>query len=703
MTRLASSGLLLSLLLPAPARAGELFFHSSAAFDSGFTDQANAVITDSAGNVFVAGVANGSFRLVKYDKRLNQLATRSFDSGAIETARAVAVDASGNVILAGDNASRMLVVKYDASLAFVSSRTYQASGSSEDKAYAVAVDPLGNIYVAGQSLFGLEWDITVAKLTPGLVLLASDRYPNPGGDFDSALGIAVAPSGDVYLAGQQAGANFDFIILKYASGLTGRVVQTLGLPGRQDQALAVAVSSAGTVYVTGQTSPDGSVFDVLTASYEADLTYISSVTFGLGTSTNSDSGRGIAVDHQGNLLVAGDTNAGKNQLLVAKYSPSLVLLASGTRTNGASDVGYAVAVDSAGNPFIAGTTDTGASLDFSIVRFIGPPQIEGVPRVDQGEGFGINGLDQQRTITGDNFVSGSSLTFSQPGLGVRGTFVTNPGELLFNIDVATWVPLGFYDLTITNPDGSSTTRKSALEVIFERTFDSTLLQITTAAIPSGILQLDIPAGTFGANYTLRISTPSSIPDPDPFLTSGIYFEATAAPGPLPNQEILVTVGYRDQDIIGKVETGTLGLNYYDPVLGWQNISTANEPFPGGGFLRAPISHFSMYGVLSGRSSGTGKPLIIYPNPYKPGSSGPFGDPAEGRYVVFSNLPRIFALRLYNVLGEEVFETSGDSVGGKFLWSTNDRNGRPVGSGVYWAIAYDQEGKKLSRGKFSIIR
>ena len=112
---------------------------------------ANALAVDASGNLFVAGSVeeqSGSQRIraIKTDWQGNVLA--SFDFGGSAFVTGAAVDPSGNLVIVGvtysPNAQTGFVTK------LVSQLTRMlASKQIDGSANAVAVDPAGNIYVAG--------------------------------------------------------------------------------------------------------------------------------------------------------------------------------------------------------------------------------------------------------------------------------------------------------------------------------------------------------------------------------------------------------------------------------------------------------------------------------------------------------------------------------------------------------------------------
>lgn len=148
-------------------------------------------------------------------------------------------------------------VALDRTLGWMTSFNNAVNG--DDVAQAVALDPAGNIYVAGWSRYShvtTAADILVMKYDPnGNVLWSRTNGSYPGGE-DYAFGIATAPDGSVYVAGSvsNTGGASDGWLRKYDA--LGTVVWTMAYtsPSLGDEAVfyAVAVDPvSGSVFVAG--------------------------------------------------------------------------------------------------------------------------------------------------------------------------------------------------------------------------------------------------------------------------------------------------------------------------------------------------------------------------------------------------------------------------------------------------------------------
>jgi hypothetical protein len=253
--------------------------------------------------------------------------TRQFGTGEVDMGGRVAVDADGRVFVVGFVGGDLAGVSAGGLDAFV--RKYDANGqvlwtrqfgtSADEGAAGVAVDPTGNVYVTG-------WT-----------------------------------AGD--LAGSGAGG-LDAVVRKFDAA--GEVIWTrqFGTAG-DDQGIGIAVDAAGHALMTGITTgglvgANAGDLDVFVRKYDADGEVLWTRQFGTGS---SDYVYAIAVDAAGHAVVAGSVYgslaaswAGEADAFVRKYDADGGEL--WTRQFGTSgfDEAFGVAVDGAGHVHVAGGT-----------------------------------------------------------------------------------------------------------------------------------------------------------------------------------------------------------------------------------------------------------------------------------------------------------------------------------------------------------
>ncbi len=344
------------------------------------------IATDPHGNIYVAGETDsarfgGSGRrnsrdafVAKLDPSGSSLLYVTYlGGGDYDSANGIAVDASGNAFIAGvtrsidfpvtagsfsvSNSGRedAFVTKLDSSGRIVYSTYLGSSGS--DAAYGIAVDGLGNAFVAGQTFSagfrvlgggfqsptrGGTSDCFVAKLNPSGSGLAYSAVLG-GKDLDACSGIAIDAQGNAYVTGTTYSADFPvvpggaqtsfgggtdaFVTKLDPSGATLVYSTFLGGTG-PDFATSIAVDSSGAAYVAGTTASvnfpvtatalqraAAGNFDAFAAKVTPDgKAFAYSTLFG---GLSADTAMAISVDDAGRAIIAGQTNSPDLPLLGA--------------------------------------------------------------------------------------------------------------------------------------------------------------------------------------------------------------------------------------------------------------------------------------------------------------------------------------------------------------------------------------------------
>ncbi|MEK7750791.1 MAG: SBBP repeat-containing protein, partial [Acidobacteriota bacterium] len=194
-------------------------------FGSTSSDRAQGVAVDSAGNVFVAGAAQGPLPgqvslgssdgfVRKYDSNGNELWTRQFGSSTVDDASAVAVDPSGGVTVVGRTYGALpgqvnpgdndvFVIKFNADGTQFWIR--QFGTTNYDEARGVSIDSTGAIIIGGttrgilpgQPSFGNN-DVFVRKYDPVGTEIWTTQFGT--GYSDNLLALSADPSGNIYTA-----------------------------------------------------------------------------------------------------------------------------------------------------------------------------------------------------------------------------------------------------------------------------------------------------------------------------------------------------------------------------------------------------------------------------------------------------------------------------------------------------------------------
>ena len=318
--------------------SGTALLYSTYLSGGGSGDIASAITVDAAGNAYIAGATNST--------------DFPITPGAFQATNKSAGKASGFVAVLNSTGTALLYSTY-------------LGGSTESGVTGVGVDTSGNAYVTG---FTLDADFPtttgayqpapfkkqianassgfVSKLNSTGTALLYSTYLG-GTSQDSPNGIAVNMAGDAYIAGDTQSFDFPtspgalqltnnakfgtgFVTKMNASG-TGLLYSTYLGGSLADGASAIAVDASDNAYVTGNTAsvdfpatsgvfqPSLKTYDGFSAT-NSFITKFNSSGSGLVYSTflggsynglggvSEDLGTGIAVDAQGNAVVAGNTS-----------------------------------------------------------------------------------------------------------------------------------------------------------------------------------------------------------------------------------------------------------------------------------------------------------------------------------------------------------------------------------------------------------
>ncbi len=301
------------------------------------------IAVDHSGRVFVTGGSGDYFTLgdyltVAYSNSGVPLWTNRYNGpvNGGDIAQALAVDASGNVIVTGGSADisgslKIATVKYSGTgVPLWTNRNDSVLYSSGS---AVAVDGSGNIFISGAGSYGYS---AIIKYSGAGALLWTKNFPGIGGGR-----LALDSGGNVYAAVSSFNAvstNYDFLTVKYSGAGAALWTKTFNGPDNvDDYVYSLAVDSTGNVFVHGQ-SIEGPPVDTywlkfITLGYSSGGVPLWTNFFnGNGWATEA---RAVAVDPNGNVVVAGATAERSGDIVVIKYSssyPQLTITRTATNT-----------------------------------------------------------------------------------------------------------------------------------------------------------------------------------------------------------------------------------------------------------------------------------------------------------------------------------------------------------------------------------
>ncbi|MEO8514420.1 MAG: SBBP repeat-containing protein [Ignavibacteria bacterium] len=360
------------------------------------SDRAFGIVVDNSDNVIITGYSTGvgslaDFTTIKFNSAGAQLWVQRYNAPGNGDDRAfgIVVDRVGNIYVTGyitqANAD-IYTIKYNPNGVYIWGAVIFGSGNSDDKAFGIVVDSLGNnIYLCGYTNNDTTgYDFTVARYdSSGSRLWLNDNDGGSNSD-DKAFGIVVDADHNIYSTGYSTGASSDMDLLtrKYSNSGTilWNTVYNDTLINRRDRAFGIVVDQIGNSYVTGFTTVDTSgTTDYLTMKLNTSGEIIWKSHYN-GTGNFNDTAYAICLPkHAEGVYVTGgcssDTITGKMDVVTLKYSLDNGQLVDSSRFNGAdnkNDIGYSIVADTSGNVFVGGHTETIVNkYDILLMKYLG--------------------------------------------------------------------------------------------------------------------------------------------------------------------------------------------------------------------------------------------------------------------------------------------------------------------------------------------
>ncbi len=364
-------------------------------------DYSTAIAVDSAGNVYVTGQSHMpsegyyDFATVKYnsDGEEQWAATYGGEGNRQDTPEDIAVDSAGNVYVTGgiygdSTGYDYATIKYDSSTGDQDWVAIYDSGHS-DRAYAMAVDGAGNVYVTGQSYrSGTSYDFATIKYDTNGTQVWIAWYDNDT-STEYAHAIALDPSGNVCVSGYslvytEEGSNYDYATVVYDNDGVEQWAATYNGPENgNDRAYALDVDSAGNVYVTGWSIGSNMFNEYATVKYDITGSQVWARRYD-GSANGHDFANDIVVDAFGDIVVTGSSHGSStnDDYATIKYDGSGNLLWNtegdgAVRYNGPTNddsmywaYGEIMELDSSNNVYISGYSyGNGTAIDYTTVKF----------------------------------------------------------------------------------------------------------------------------------------------------------------------------------------------------------------------------------------------------------------------------------------------------------------------------------------------
>lgn len=318
-----------------------------------YEDKPRALAAGStAGVIYLAGQTRKSnmdpveMTLTKFKGSVPEWTRRYGDPAKNNIVEGIATDTAGHIYLVGSTnenlggetnsgGTDLFVMKLDEGGEPVWTRLL--GNDNDEKGYAVAVDPTGNVFVAGlsdgpfyeHSFAGDFSDVIVAKLAPSGALLWTGQFGSSKYDhttYSKNPAIAVDKEGDLYIVGATLGdlartslGRHDAYIAKYSTAGKKLWVKQFGTP-KADSANDITIVGEDTLVIVGSTEGDlhghanggdhcltGSCQDIFLVRADLDGNIDETATRQWGTDAN-DAAAALSVAVDGSLYLTGHTN-----------------------------------------------------------------------------------------------------------------------------------------------------------------------------------------------------------------------------------------------------------------------------------------------------------------------------------------------------------------------------------------------------------
>jgi uncharacterized delta-60 repeat protein len=346
------------------------------------------IALDPDGNVVVTGNAfltsfRSSYGTLKYSPEGELLWHRYYllDVNQSSYASALVIDDDGNIYVTGEGRETdpepfspfktfAVTLKYSPDGTLLWEHVHEAPPSNSTLGRGIAIGPDGNIVVVGAAQVGQPaFQSFAVKIDPDGNTVWAREFTIPSHNWTVLTSIAIDPDGFISLGGTSGiviglGADIHLLVVRYApDGTLLWHDVTTGL-GNIEQVSDVAVDETGNTYALGDLAVPGISFSFHLMKYSPAGVKLWSQS--LTHTGGVDRPRAIAIDPEGNIIVAGTGGVGaaNDSVLIGKYTPTGQLLWSlAYKGDHFWAAGRALAVDEQGNAYVTGNAAPPGSSD----------------------------------------------------------------------------------------------------------------------------------------------------------------------------------------------------------------------------------------------------------------------------------------------------------------------------------------------------
>ncbi len=367
-------------------------------------DIPKAMVLDQEGNIYLTGDTDFDpgddtifgFFVIKYDPNGDSLWVRTMKSPENDDDHVVdiAVDGDGNAFVAANYHHPyyydILTLKYDSAGDPQWSAFYDGGYNRDDNAAAITVDPLGNVYVAGDCANSGSDDLVIIKYDNAGVEQWVGIHDGSDTNDDGANDVAVDQDYNVYVGGyaREVGNNDDFVLIKYDSNGNEQWITTYNGPlNNNDEIKYMAVDTENNIIVSGDAFFEGTVVppthkNIVTIKYDPDGSELWTAIY---DGSMHDLVEGLALDQDNNVYITGRVEdifwLSSNfhyDYLTLKYNgttgeQSWSMIYSGYWDGW--DIPEAIAVDAEDNVYVTGgSINYAENKDYVTIKY-GPPSV----------------------------------------------------------------------------------------------------------------------------------------------------------------------------------------------------------------------------------------------------------------------------------------------------------------------------------------
>ncbi|MFI5350292.1 MAG: putative Ig domain-containing protein, partial [Elusimicrobiota bacterium] len=447
----------------------------------------------------------------------------------------------------------------------------------------------------------------------------------------------------------------------------GVVSGTPTTPGTTDAAIS-ATNAAGTgtaTMVVTINPPAPVITSALSASGTAGGGFGYAITASNGPTSFSAAGlpAGLSVNTSNGVISGTPTTAG---------TVSAVIGAANAGGTGTATLIFTIAAAAPASPVITSVLAAAAA--------VGVPFSYAIAASNEPTSYNASGLPAGLGVnTSNGAVAG---TPTSAGTYSAVVSATNPS----GTGAATLV------LTVYLALSSGTVPSSGITLTLPQVFPQ--VNSMDVFVPPGAFPVGTPISAGNESAALPAAVTNEAPSIVPFGTNlGLTLSAD---GLQPTTPVTVTMAYDFTQIPAGQNESRLELWRYDPAsLQWTLVPSHDDPV--GHVLTAQTPHFSTFAPFFVAAGSDVNSVQVFPQPWEIGDS---ASQYWSSVLTLSGLPSAATVKIFTIRGELVW--SGTAAGsGVLTWDGNNRFGRRVASGTYYASF--QNGGQTKTRRLVIIR